>query len=278
MKKQKISFRQFFIPIIFLAIFFVLGYIWKSFNNYDYFKLKEIVYGNIIDAKKVNLSYLIGKNIFSIDLEKELEFVLGLFPQYYKVRLTRVLPNRLFVDFLRRSPMAVLNQCRNFTFDDSGALFYFDSSSAQPLAGMPLRTGALAGAVGEDLELPVIAGLEKKILRPKPGQRYDFKELILALNIIKIARADKIVKNFKIKKIDVASPFSASIFFSRQELLAAPLAFEVKIGYGNIKDKLNILSDLVMQGKNELDKIEYFDLRFKEPVVKLRNIALSVKK
>jgi cell division septal protein FtsQ len=238
--------------LIFLAIFFVLGYIWKVLARTDYFKIKEIVYRTIDDAKEVVLSDLIGKNIFSIDLRKESNSILNSFSQYYKIRLVRVLPDRLFVEFLRRKPLALLNQCRKFALDENGILFYFP--------GQP-----------DELELPLILGLENKISHPKPGQRYNFKELTLVLDIIKAAQANKIIKNFKLKRVDVTNPASTSVNFLQQEDLMLPILFTVKLGQGNIEDKLNILADLIVQGKNELGKIEYFDLRFKEPVVKLKD-------
>ncbi len=251
MRKQGISQQWFFALIVSLAIFFVLGCIWKAINNSGYFNVKEIVYRNIDDAKKVDLSYLLGENIFSLDLRKESSFVLSSFPQYYQIRLARVLPDRLFAEFSRRRPVALLSGYRNFALDENGVFFYFFEQS-------------------DELGLPLILGLENKISHPKPGQRCNFKELVLALDIVRAASANKVIKNFKLKKILVLGAVNLSVFF---EGIVQPAAFEVKIGQGNIEDKFDILASLIMQGKNELGRVEYFDLRFKEPILKLKDIT-----
>jgi hypothetical protein len=130
----------------------------------------------------------------------------------------------------------------------------------------------------EDLDLPIIMGLETKIFGPKPGTRYNVKELALVLNIIKEVNKNKVLKHYKIKKIDVASPVNTSIFIShpqvmidyskgRQKIIPQG-AVEVKIGQEEIKDKVAILAGLINQEKSELDNIKYIDLRFKEPVIK----------
>ena len=58
--------------IIFLANFFIISYIWRVFRHSDYFIIKEAVVRN---AGGIDLSYLKGKNIFSIDLRKESGYI-----------------------------------------------------------------------------------------------------------------------------------------------------------------------------------------------------------
>ncbi|MDI6758570.1 MAG: hypothetical protein QMD94_02710 [Candidatus Omnitrophota bacterium] len=282
MKKQKIGLG---ILIISLAIFFLLSYIWKAINSSGYFKVKEIVYGigkykntflttetsqgrvlnsptslanevsckNIGDTKRVSLSYLLDEDIFSIDLRKEASLILGSFPQYCQIKLVKVLPHRIFADFIRRKPIAYLSGYRNFALDENGVLFYL---SEEP----------------ESLELPLILGLENK-LYPKPAQRYNFKEAVLVLDIIKAVGINKVIKNFKLKKIKVTSPLSATTVFLNPESSLLPIPFEVRLGGSNIDAKFNILADLITQEKANLGRIEYFDLRFEEPVVKLKDTS-----
>ncbi len=251
MKKQGVSRPWFFGLIISLAIFFLLSYIWKAVKSSGYFRVKKIVYKNIDDAKRVNLFHLLGEDIFSIDLRKEAGLILGSFPQYCRINLAKVLPGRIFVDFIRRKPVASLSGYRNFALDENGVLFYLSEEPG-------------------NLGLPLISGLENKLSYPKPGQRCNFKEAVLVLDIIKAAGVNKVVKNFKLKKIEVISPLSATAVFLRQDS-ALPVLFEVRLGGGNIEVKFNILADLITQEKANLNRIEYFDLRFEEPVVKLKD-------
>jgi hypothetical protein len=47
---------------------------------------------------------------------------------------------------------------------------------------------------------------------------------------------------------------------------------QVKIGQDEIKNKMNILSNLIASVKKDLGNIAYIDLRFKEPVIKFKNV------
>jgi cell division septal protein FtsQ len=45
---------------------------------------------------------------------------------------------------------------------------------------------------------------------------------------------------------------------------------EVRIGQDNTKARIELLEDLLNQTKNELNKIKYIDLRFKDPAIKFK--------
>jgi len=243
--------------IIFLASFFMISYIWRVFRLLGYFQIKEII-ARGADATEFN--YLKGKNIFSVDLNYESGYILDSYPDCGKIKLVRVLPDEIFIDFIKRKPLALVKLYRYFAIDDEGALFY----------------------AKEDLDLPIILGLETKIFGPKPGRKYNIKELALVLSIIKEVNKNKILKHYKIRKIDVANPVNTSIFISHPQVMAdyskgrqkiiSQEAVEVKIGQEEIKDKIAILAGLINQEKSELVNIKYIDLRFKEPVIKFKNV------
>jgi len=262
MKKQKFKFPgklALIILIIFLALFFLLGYIWSLLTTSDYFVIREIT------AKSGPISaldYLKGRNIFSVDLKRESWKALLGCADCRNVKISRVLPGRLFVDFIKRQPVALARLYKFFVFDADGVFF-----PAPPEA--------------ENINLPVVYGLESKIFGPKPAGRYNIKEVRLALEIIKEFKASSLLSNFQLKKINLANLQSASFFI----LLPRPAepdnraisqleynGFEVKIGYNNIREKIVILGGLILQAKKDLANIEYVDLRFKEPVIKLNNV------
>jgi len=251
---------KFFIiaAIIFLALFFITSYIYKILGASDYFKIKEII---TRDNSSVNLSYLKGKNIFRIDVEGESRYILESFPNYGRINLVRVLPDRIFVDFVERQPQALLKFYKYFALDKEGVLF---TPSSQDLQA----------------ELPVILGLETKIFGPKPGKKYNLKEINLVLNIIKEMNTNKTLKDYKIKKIDVTNPSNSTVFIalthSNQDIsVKKPQArpeelLEVRVGGEGVKDKFAVLAGIINQEKLNLTKIKYIDLRFKESVIKLR--------
>ena len=238
--KLKLPIKPIIVIIVsFLLIYFITWNLGRILKNSNYFKIKDIVTNG--EKEELEFSYLKGRNVFNLDLKKESEYVSELYPTYKRIRLIRVLPNRLYVDFLKRIPLGIIKLYRYFRVDEDSVLF--DASEIQ-----------------EESNLPLILGLEKKIFGPKLGKKYNIRELVLAIDIIKEAKINKAFKDYKIKRIDVANSADASFFVSD--------VLKVKIGQGNIKDKLNILSGLLIQEKDELGNIEYIDLRFREPVIK----------
>lgn len=261
MRKQKFNLPVKIIiifAIISLALSFVIGYIWKELTTSEFFCVKQVIVRN----SDMSFDYLKGRNIFSLDLLGQSRMVSLGCPDCRKVRFTRVFPNCIFVDFLKRKPLALVKFYKNFVIDEQGVLFYPESTA-------------------EEAQLPVIYGLETKIFAPKPGIKYKRAELELALTILKEFKADKSFRGFALKRIDVANPRTAGFFVLLPKQIAdytkpAPLAewigFEVRTGETNIREKMMILGGLVMQARKEWSNINYIDLRFKEPVIKLKDV------
>lgn len=260
MKKQKLKslpVKLIFSIVISLVCFFIIGSLGKVLKNTDYFKIKDI----IADGAADDLSYLKGRNIFGIDLDKEAEYILQAYPGYNTVRIIRILPNRLFVRCIERQAAAYLKLYRYFYVDNNSVIFDADNLMI-------------------DADLPVISGLEKKILAPKPGRSYkEIKELSLALEIIKGFALVKGNKEYKIKRIDAANLMNTSFYLgflpetaglSRANTINNDF-LEVRTGQEYIGGKLNLLSSLLSQMNNERSKIKYIDLRFKDPVIKFRD-------
>ncbi|MFA4889935.1 MAG: hypothetical protein WC628_10260 [Candidatus Omnitrophota bacterium] len=243
--------------IIFLALAFAIGYIYKTISTADYFRVKEVLCRG---GNRQQLSYLKGKNIFAINLGAEANFIRKFYPNYSFVRMVRLLPDRIFVDFIRRKPVAVVRLYRNFAIDKNG--IFFDLNRQQ----VP--------------ELPLVTGLEGKIASPKPGVRYNLRELRLVLNIIREARSNQALADYPLKKIDVSNTSSVVLFFAlplpAQNPLnpavgsAGPRILEVKLPAENTKDKIDILAGLISAENKNLPGIKYIDLRFKDALIKFR--------
>ncbi len=260
MKKQKfrIPVSAIVIPaIILLAISLLLGYIWKVLSTSDFFSVKKVMVRNSAQS----FDYLKGRNIFSLDLGSESRREMLKCADCRKIRFLKILPDCLIVDFVKRKPVAIAKFYKNYVVDGEG--FFFTP----------------AGSI-EEAELPVIYGLETKIFGPKPGVKYKRPEIDLALSIIKEFNANRSLRHFTLKRVDVAGTQNASIFillpkqavdYTRPVPLVGWYGFEVRIGEGSIKQKMMILGGLLIQAEKELQNIKYIDLRFKEPVIKLNN-------
>ncbi len=246
--------------IIFLILFFIIRYIGRVFMVSNYFKIKDI---RVSENNIVDLDYLKGQNIFTVDLQRESRYLSESYPNYRRIILMRSLPNRIFVKYVARKPIAYVKLYRYFCLDEDLVLFDPPSES-------------------EEIGLPIISGLETKIFGPKTGKRYNIKELSLALNIITEKKRNKALKDYQVKRINIANPSNASIFLlmpleksyrSNEKFATGQEALEVKIGQEDIKAKINILASLFAQVKNDVYNIKYIDLRFKEPVIKFNDNA-----
>ncbi len=239
--------------VIFIATVYLLVYFTRLISNADYFKIKDII---CREANAADFYYLAGKNIFSLDLKKESGRLSAFYPHYKQVRLVRIIPNQIYIDFLRRVPVAIVKLYRNFYIDEE--LFLFELPEA-----------------GVVLDLPVIYGLDKLPFAIKPGKRYNISELEAALEVIKEIRVNKGLEKFSIKRIDLRSHAYAVVLglLRVPGNVQDPSFLEIRIPTDNIKSKIGILSGLFSQDKDNLRKIKYIDLRFKEPVVKFKNAA-----
>ncbi len=261
MRKQKLKLPFKLIVsliVLFLSGTFILSYIWKLLTTADFFTVKQIVVRNSQDS----FDYLKGKNIFRLNLNQESRRVILGCADCRRVRFSRLLPNSLVIDFLKRQPVALVKFYKNFALDEQGILFYPDAALAAQ-------------------DLPLIYGLETKIFGPKPGIKYNRPEIDLALDILKEFKANKIFSGFLLKKIDLTNLENAAFFvlfpprlvdYSLMPAQTQWSGFLVRLGNKNIKEKMLILGGVIIQARKEWGNINYIDLRFKEPVIKLNNV------
>ena len=245
MKKRRIIRLIVVVAMVILGVSFTVAKQIRFLMSADYFKIKEIISN---DSNPVDLSDLRGENIFAVNLRQASEYITQQYPYYRRVRLVRILPNRIFVDFIKRKAMGLIKLYRYFCVDEEGVLF---DTPEQLTSGQ---------------DLPVILGLETKIFGPKLGKRYNIEELRLALNLIKELKSNRVLKDYGISKVNVVSLATVSFFIRK-----GATEIEVKLGNAAIKDKIAILASLFRQGEADLVNIRYIDLRFKEPVIRFND-------
>jgi cell division septal protein FtsQ len=260
MKRRKDNFpvRPLFLSIIIIAIIFIIGYIRKVLTTSDYFKVKGIISREELNT---DFSYLKGRNIFTLDLSGESVNIAKKCPDCLRVRLARVLPDHLFVEFIRRRPVALVKLYRYFVVDQYGVFF-----------------GSVLNPDG--LNLPLVTGLETRLFGITLGKRSATKELILVLSIIKEFNKSFLMRDYQIRRIEVGTVEDITIFipfdlnkdaYSQWQVPARENILEVRISQGNILEKIAVISGLMNQEKHNLGNIKYIDLRFKEPVIKFKD-------
>lgn len=240
-----------------------------SFKRADCFTVQRVVIrenDGIADGEK-SFAYFKGRNIFSIDLARESARIALSYPSYRKIRLTRFPPDCIFVDFLRRTPVACVHAARPVYVDDGAVMFYLWQDENPP-------------------GLPVINGLERRISQVRLGRRSELREVGLSLAVINAARADKTLKDCRIRMIDVSSPDNLVFFLllpgqqaaapvnpaRPRDLPAGEPGIEVRVGAEGIPQRMQILSTVLTQMRATALNIKYIDLRFKEPVIKFKNM------
>lgn len=237
MKKRKLRFPFKIISISLLclgAIFFLLFFSARYLTTSDYFKIKD------------SADYFAGKNIFKINLQKEAQRLSRLYPDYKRVVLRLLLPNRIIVNFIPRQAVALLSLPDRFYVDKEGVLFRLTSGG------------------DEHTQLPLIIGLKARITNPQSGVKYNDNSLLATLDFIDNLNKDKnLSKNLKIKEVNLANTNNVFLFTST----------DCKINLGGIESlnkDLLILQRLISEINSDLTKLKYIDLRFREPIVKYR--------
>lgn len=236
-KRIKLPFKVILIACLILAIFyFSIRSLLKLFLTSEYFKVRDIITNN----EDVDLSYLKGINIFTVDLDRLSSNLNSRYPDYRTIVLARCLPNCICVDFKKREVIAYVKLYRYFAVDERGVLFNPEGEDLKP-------------------DIPVILGLQTKIFGPKSGARFDIKELRLALDLIREVKNINKLSEYNIKKINASDARELSFYILDNT--------EVKIGE-EIKEKLMVFSSLLAHISSELKNIRYIDLRFREPVIR----------
>ncbi len=261
MKRQKLSPQSritFLILFIIVVLAIAVNFILRIFTTSGYFNIKEVVVSGKPD-KEIN--YLKGRNIFLLDLRKESESIARYSPESLRVNLVRIFPDRIFVDFVQRKPVALVSLYRYFAVDENGVLF-----EAYPVV--------------QGKSLTVITGLNSKITKVIPGEKVQSKELALALAIIREAKKFRNLSGLEIQKIDIEGVDYVTILIPVEEggkgysdwhPPERQKTLEVRISRGNILEKIAVMSGLIGQEKNNLKDIKYIDLRFNEPVIKFKD-------
>ncbi len=237
-----------------LAIFSILFFSARYLKTSDYFKVKNcecfIHLDKTIREDRCNyLTEFLGRNIFDfneLNLKKAAQRLSRLHPEYKQIIIRRSLPDRIIIDFKPRQAVARIKVSEYFYVDEEGVLFH------------PI------GKEDDNLQLPLIIGLEARISRPRSGVKYNENSLLKTLEFIDNLNKDsKLSGQLKIKKINLANVNDVFLF--------AVTGCKINLGgIGSLNKNLSILQRLIGEINSDLTKIEYIDLRFREPVVKYR--------
>lgn len=245
-KKFKFPLRAIIIvTLILLSIASLLFLFIRFLVALDYFKIKEVEYSGLFGERvQKEKSDYIGESIFKIDLKKASRRLSVLFPEYKSIIVKRMLPDRVIINFVPRRAVAKIKLSEFFYIDKEGVLF------------LPVEQKE------DKSHLPLIVGLETKIVNPRSGVRCNNSVLLKTLEFIDNFNRDADLNTkLKIKNINLTNINDVFLFTTS----------DCRINLGRVDSldkKLLILQKLLSKIDHEVDKTKYIDLRFREPVVK----------
>ncbi len=220
------------------------------------FTIREI---KVRDNRQIEIPGLLGRNIFCVDLRRPAVSVMRRYPQYCRIRIYRVLPDRIYVDFNERKPLACVKSERPMLVDEFGFLF-------------PVPDGDRTVQ-----DLPVIEGLGGKLKLSCSGKRQSLAQLQLALSVIKGFQAYPALGALRIKSVEIDGAGAvAGIVF--KDDVSGERQMQVKFGSERISEKIGLLAAIFGHYSDDPGEINYIDLRFSEPVIKYREDKPALKK
>lgn len=263
MRLKKKSNRNFIMVLIFLPILAVgvSSYtVFQGIQNYittsSYFKLRDLTVDGITDVRYIDVmkEEILGANIFRIDTRKLSQRIKNRFPTFYSVTVTRLLPSTLLIVAKERLPVAVVRREAFYLFDNEGVVV-----SKFPLA--------------EQVDFPVITGLEDKLSVLKLGESYRSAVLKDVLALAKVLRQQRFnieasqpkEGKLKITRIDASDTDDFSFYLGESIL--------VRVGNKDFENKVRLLSAILKSMAGDVVNIKYVDLRPKEPAVAMKKEA-----
>ncbi len=212
------------------------------FVKSPYFKISriDIIPGtDLVNLDKSEvLESLKGKNIFTVDIKNTARAIHTDYPELKKVVVKRVMPDMLQVVIVPRIPVALIKAFKYFPVDEEAVML---SPQSDVKEGLPIITGISIWA------------------RPKKGEILRSDRINSALALLKGIKESKILTEYSLQRIDVSNIRNIAFYLDN--------ALEIKIGHGDLREKLKKLSMVLNDPKIDIDNLEYIDLRFKDTVL-----------
>jgi cell division septal protein FtsQ len=184
---------------------------------------------------------VMGVNIFLVDLKGIKERIEASHPELKDVVVRRALPNRLIVQARRRMPVAQVYGDRLYFIDRDG-IFLIDAKNT------------------EGVDIPLISGIR---VSPFKGSSVQTEKINKALSLIDALSQNKGLSRYRIKTIDIADSRNVSFFFNSADAEKV----EIKIGDAEFAKRLDVLSTVLEQLGQDIERVKYIDLRFEDPII-----------
>ncbi len=189
------------------------------------------------DAEKKIKDRYTGLNIFTVDLRQVAAGAVSDFPHLKKVDVRRILPDKLEVDLLVRTPVAVIDTGDGMVIDKEGMVLArgMETNGLVKIKGVTFFWGA-----------------------PSPGEKIKTRPVAKALLLLEVLREKDFIKRYDIEYIDVSD---------QNNILLNIDGVQVKMGNTDFPRKINRLNEMLKDPRMDLKDINYIDLRFEDAVI-----------
>ncbi|MDP8260641.1 MAG: FtsQ-type POTRA domain-containing protein [Candidatus Gygaella obscura] len=253
--KQIILFLVF--GLVSIGIISILISTW--FKQSSFFNVKKVT---VLNSKYANFKfdYLKNSNIFELDLKSLEQFIADDYYFIDSVRISRYLPDRLIIQVEEKNPIAriLLREKRKnkyYSVDKHGML-------------LPVE-------IYKSDEPVVLLGFHRLLKAPNIGKVYYYDELSICLDFIIRLKEVVIPDSLRLRCIDFKNRNNISILFcissGKEKNDLKKTCIKVVFILKDINEKTDLLVNVLNSLVDKLNKIDYIDLRFNEPIVKESN-------
>lgn len=229
----------------FIAAFGFMVYVFteqtvKLLKASPHFIIRQI---EVDPTLKINVppevSYLIGKNIFNVNLRALHKKIVSQHPELAHLKISKKYPDKIYIMAKKRT---VLAQARI-----NGRLYALDQ------AGVVLKSGT-----EPEENLPLLLGVRVNT-KVSVGEMLKGPDIRAGLGIIKAFENDPKLAAFPLNSVDVQNTSKINLLVSEK--------LKVLMDTVDFQHKIRLLGFILSQPGFDWNTTKYIDLRFKEPIL-----------
>ncbi|MDP8212670.1 MAG: FtsQ-type POTRA domain-containing protein [Candidatus Zapsychrus exili] len=222
------------------VVFFAYKGVRNFTKNSKHFKVKTIVIDpSLRFINKGDLRKTIGKDIFSVDLNRLERMLLRKYPKVAEFNIVKHFPNQISLQAKERLPLIQTKTNKEYiSLDKNGFVISINNR----------RSSRLPEAVGINLKGDFSV-----------GKTIEYKQIQIALRIAEFFAYNKKLSSYKISKINLENLSEISFYFTNK--------LKIILDQDKILSKMNLLKIMLTREHIDLKRVKYIDLRFKDPIL-----------
>lgn len=183
-----------------------------------------------------------GRSVLRIPLDDR-RMALEAIPWVESATVQRILPNRVRVELIERTPIAFLR-------------------IGTELALIDVRGVILDRPRGEDLQFPVVTGLSESMPREERGKRMQtYQEFMKDVDLVRSGSSDRV------SEVDVANPKDLRVVMTGIAGPSDPQAVTIHFGQSDFTGKYRMVVDNFSQWQASNGRVQSIDLQYSRQVV-----------